>query len=86
MLEFVASNIHYPPKARRKRITGMVYTRFVVEKDGSFSNFETLQDIGGGCGKEVIRMLKTMPKWEPATQRGKPVRVRYTLPVRFHTD
>ncbi|MBK8563382.1 MAG: energy transducer TonB [Saprospiraceae bacterium] len=83
MLAYLSKNIKYPLKARRRNITGTVYAKFVVEKDGSLSKFEILQDIGGGCGKEVLRLLKAMPKWEPATQKGKPVRVQFTLPIKF---
>ncbi len=83
MLEFIYSEISYPSIARENGISGMVVTRFVVEKDGSISNIEVIRDIGGGCGDEAVRVIKKMPIWIPGKQREKPVRVMFTLPVKF---
>lgn len=83
MLEFIYSEISYPSIARENGISGMVVTRFVVEKDGSISNIEVIRDIGGGCGDEAVRVIKKMPTWIPGKQREKPVRVMFTLPVKF---
>ena len=83
MYKFLAQNIKYPQLARENNITGRVYVTFVVEKDGSVSNCKVLRDIGGGCGQEAIRVVKSMPKWTPGKQRGKAVRVQYNLPVNF---
>ncbi len=81
--KFINDNLQYPRLALENNITGKVYVTFVVEKDGSISNPRLLRDIGGGCGKEAIRLVKLMPKWKPGEQQGKPVRVQYNLPVRF---
>ena len=59
------------------------HVTFVVEKDGSVTGVRVLRDIGGGCGQEAIRVVKSMPKWTPGKQRGKNVRVQYNLPVNF---
>jgi len=83
MYKFLASNIRYPQLARENNISGKVYVTFVVETDGSLSNFRLLRDIGGGCGSEAIRVVKTMPKWKPGMQKGEPVRVQFNLPVKF---
>jgi periplasmic protein TonB len=83
LLEFIYANIQYPGIARENGVSGTVYTRFVVERDGSISNIETVRDIGGGCGDETIRVIKLMPKWNPGKQRGNPVRVMFTLPVKY---
>jgi protein TonB len=83
MLEFIYGEIAYPSIARENGISGMVVTRFVVEKDGSISNIEVIRDIGGGCGDEAVRVIKKMPIWIPGKQREKPVRVMFTLPVKF---
>ncbi|MBR3939047.1 MAG: energy transducer TonB, partial [Bacteroidales bacterium] len=64
-------------------ITGRVFLTFVVEKDGSIANARILRDIGGGCGQEALRVVKSMPKWIPGEQRGIPVRVQFNLPVYF---
>ena len=84
MYKYLAQNIKYPQLARENNITGKVYVEFVVEKDGSVSNVKVLRDIGGGCGQEAVRVVKSMPKWSPGKQRGKAVRVQYRLPVNFN--
>ncbi len=83
MLEFIATNIKYPPMARESGIQGRVFVNFVVEPDGSVSNVTILRGIGGGCDEEAIRVIQSMPKWTPGRQRGKAVRVSFNLPVRF---
>lgn len=83
MNKFLQDNIRYPRLALENNITGKVYVTFVVEKDGSISNPSLLRDVGGGCGQEAIRVVKMMPKWTPGMQGGKPVRVRFNLPVNF---
>jgi len=83
MLEFIATNIKYPPMARESGIQGRVFVNFVVEPDGSVSGVTILRGIGGGCDEEAIRVIQSMPKWTPGRQRGKAVRVSFNLPVRF---
>ncbi len=83
LMKFLAENLEYPQDAREKGIQGKVYVTFIVEADGSVSNVKVLRDIGGGCGDEAARVVKTMPKWEPGKQKGKAVRVQYNLPVKF---
>ena len=81
--EFLAKNTRYPEDAKVTGIQGTVYLYFVVEKDGSISNIKTLRGIGGGCAEEAERVLKSMPKWKPGNQFGKPVRVSFNVPVIF---
>ncbi len=83
LFEFISSNISYPELARQANIEGNVFIGFVIDKDGSISNARIKKDIGGGCGREALRVVKSMPKWKPGTQGGKRVRVMYNLPVRF---
>lgn len=83
MMEYIAKNIKYPQIARESGIQGRVFVGFVVEPDGSVSNVKIMRGIGGGCDEEAMRVVKSMPKWKPGKQRGKPVRVSYTLPVNF---
>ena len=80
---YIARNIVYPEAAKKEKIEGRVFVTFVIEKDGQVSSAKLLRDIGGGCGEEAIRVVKSMPKWKPGTQRGKPVRVRYNIPLQF---
>lgn len=83
LAQYLAKNIQYPDLARQNNITGRVYVTFVVEKDGSVGQVKVLRDIGGGCGAEAMRVVKSMPKWKPGKQRGKPVRTQFNLPVNF---
>lgn len=87
MLEYVYKNVKYPAIARENGIQGRVVIQFVVEKDGSITDANVVRDIGAGCGDEglrVVNLMNEMPqKWTPGRQRGKPVRVQFTLPVSF---
>ena len=83
MYEFLAKNLKYPQAAKDSNIQGTVYVQFVVEKDGSIVESKVLRDIGGGCGKEALRVVKLMPKWIPGEQSGKVVSMGFTLPFRF---
>lgn len=83
LYEYLAKNIEYPQIANESGIQGRVYITFVVEKDGSITDVRVLRGIGGGCDEEAIRVVKSMPKWEPGRQRNKPVRVQYNLPIKF---
>jgi protein TonB len=82
-INFFVKNMVYPEKALKKRVQGTVYVSFTVEKDGSISNVNILRGIGSGCDEEAIRVVKFMPKWIPARQRGKNVRVQFYLPLNF---
>ena len=83
MMEFMASNVHYPEEAKEKGIEGRVFVNFVVEKDGSVTEVKVRKGIGKLCGEEAVRVVKAMPKWTPGMQDGKPVRVHYNVPFFF---
>jgi len=83
LYEYIMESISYPQKARDAGIQWVVYTQFIIEKDGSISNIEILRGIGSGCDEEVIRVIKEMPLWISGMDRGNPVRVLYTMPVKF---
>ena len=80
----VFNHIIYPKKAKEAGIEGAVFVRFVVNELGQVTNPQILKDIGGGCGEEALRMLKTMPKWEPAIHRGQKVKVALELSIHFY--
>jgi len=82
-LKFIQDNFVYPEEAKEKQIEGTVYVGFTVEKDGSISDIKVLRGIGGGCDEEAVRIISMMPNWKPAQQRGKEVRVIYSMPIRF---
>ena len=86
MLKYLKTNLNYPRIAREYRMEGKVIIQFVVERDGSISTPQVIKAIGGGCGRETVRLVTAMPKWIPGKQRGQPVRVQYTLPVTFKID
>jgi TonB family protein len=86
MFKFIAENVKYPQEAKDKNIAGRVFVNFVVEKDGSVSSATILRGIGGGCDDEAMRVVKSMPKWTPGKQKGKPVRVSYIIPFMFKLD
>lgn len=81
--DFIEKNLHYPDSACEADIEGSVVVRFVIEKDGTIGRVLVIRDIGGGCGKEAARVVKMMPKWNPAKNNGKPVRFEFSLPVKF---
>ena len=80
---YIAENIHYPNAARRMDVTGRVFLNFVVEKDGSLTDIKVVKGIGAGCDEEAVRVLAGAPNWKPGKQRGRPVRVYMTVPIRF---
>jgi len=83
MMKYVGENVKYPEEAKDKNIAGRVFLSFVVEKDGSIGEVKVLRGIGGGCDEEAVRVIKSMPKWKPGKQEGKPVRVSYMMPINF---
>lgn len=80
---YLSQNLLYPTNARRKGIEGTVIVAFVVNTDGTVSDFEILRSIGGGCDEEAIRIVKGSPKWTPGMREGKAVRTRMRLPLTF---
>ncbi len=83
MYKFIAKNLQYPEEAKKKGIEGKVHVSFVVEVDGSITDVKVLRDIGDGCGEAAVRVVKSMPKWNPAKQNGEYVRILMILPFSF---
>jgi len=87
MYKYIYRYLVYPHAAKKNKIQGKVVARFVVDSVGNMKDIEILKDIGGGCGGEVVKVLKRMShrseKWIPAKQNGKKVSVHYTIPVIF---
>lgn len=82
LAKFLQQNIRYPEMAKQAGIDGRVFVQFVVNEKGNIDNVEVLKGIGGGCDEEAVRVVKLM-KWNPGKQRGKPVKVRMSLPIKF---
>lgn len=83
LMAYLSENLKYPRLALENNIQGIVVIRFVVDTEGRISNVEILKDIGGGCGAEAMRVVKSMPAWTPGEHNGVKVNVRFVLPVRF---
>ena len=83
MIEFLQTNIKYPEDAIKQEVGGRVMVMFVVETDGTLSNVRVARNVFPSLDAEAVRVVKTMPKWKPGKEKGRLVRVNYTLPVVF---
>ncbi len=82
-MKFLAQNVKYPTDAQKAGKQGRVIAQFVVTTDGSVADVKIIRGIDASLDEEAVRVIKSMPKWKPGTQKGQPVNVRYTLPVVF---
>jgi TonB family protein len=80
---FLQKNLRYPSAAQGDNVGGKVYVQFVVNTDGTAQDFQILKSVGFGCDEEAIRVLKSVPRWTPGKQSGRPVRSRFTQPITF---
>ena len=83
MMEFLRNTVKYPEEAMKNGIQGRVVVQFIVEKDGSISGAEVIKKVNEHLDAEALRVIGEMPKWAPGKQKGKEVRVKFTLPVTF---
>ena len=83
LFEFIGNNVVYPQEAKEAGIEGKVFVEFYIERDGTVCDAKVLRGIGYGCDEEALRVIGLMPEWSPGKQRGKAVRVRYTMPINF---
>lgn len=83
LVNYVSSHIKYPSIAQEQDIQGKVVLKFVVLENGSVGDVKVLQSLHPACDKEAIRVVKSLPRFTPGKQQGKPVKVWFTLPVRF---
>lgn len=83
LMKYLSANIRYPEAAHKAGTQGRVTVQFVVGKDGSIGNVGILRGVDPNLDAEAIRVISSMPKWKPGTQKGEPVNVRYTVPVMF---
>ncbi|MBE8719183.1 energy transducer TonB [Sphingobacterium pedocola] len=81
---FVAQNYRYPPRAIHAKVVGQVVISFVVERTGRPSDFQVVDDLGYGTGAAGIDAIRKAQEWTPGYQRGVPVRVKYSLPIRLN--
>jgi len=83
LLKFINRSIKYPVIAQENGIQGRVTCSFVINRDGSVVDAAIVRGVDPSLDKEALRVIGTMPKWKPGMQRGKPVRVKYTIPITF---
>ena len=83
LMKYLSGAIRYPAIAAENGVQGRVTVQFVVNRDGSIVDAQVVRGVDPYLDKEALRVINSMPKWKPGMQRGKPVRVRYTVPVNF---
>jgi protein TonB len=83
LFKYISQITKYPPIAKENGIQGKVYVQFIVGKDGSINQVKILRGVDPSLDKEAMRVVKSMPKWAPGKQSGKPVFVRYQVPINF---
>lgn len=83
LMDYLSRNVKYPVEAQTKGIQGRIIVQFIVRKDGSITDIKTIRGVDQHLDKEAERVVAAMPTWEPGTQRGKAVNVRFTVPIMF---
>ena len=83
---YLKQNVHYPTEAQKAGVKGRVFVSFIIETDGQITDVQLLKGLGYGCDEESLRVIRAMPRWTPGSQDGRPLRVRYHLPVLFGVD
>jgi periplasmic protein TonB len=83
MNKYLGKNLRYPPAAQRANVSGKVFLSFVVDRNGDISDVSVLKGLGFGCDEEAIRVVKSMPKWNPGKQSGRSVKSKFNLPISF---
>jgi len=86
LMRYIYAHIKYPAIARENGVSGTAVVQFVVEPDGSISSITPIKDLGAGLAAEVVRIVEGMCPWQPGRQRGKAVRVQFSLPVKFNLE
>lgn len=84
LFEYLCNNLKYPQEALENGVCGKVVISFVVERDGSLSNFKVHKSVDPLLDREAMRIAKAMPKWKPGRQKGTPVRVKMMMPFVFN--
>ena len=86
LFEYLSQNIRYPKEAMESNTQGRVIVTFVVCKDGSICDAKVVKSVSPALDAEGLRVISSMPNWTPGTQSGKPVNVKYTVPISFRLD
>ena len=83
MMEFLQDNMKYPADAEKQKVQGKVMVSFIVETDGSITDVKVMKNVFPSLDAEAIRVVKAMPRWTPGKQKGKVVRVHFSLPIAY---
>jgi len=83
LMKYIQKNVKYPAIAKEYNITGKVYVSFIVDKKGSVTNVKIVRGVDKNLDAEAMRVVKSLPKYKPGKQRGKSVRVMFTIPINF---
>ena len=83
LMKFIQKNVRYPAIAKEYNITGKVYVSFIVDKQGNVTNVKIVRGVDKNLDAEAKRVVSSLPKYKPGKQRGKPVRVMFTIPINF---
>ena len=83
LMKYIQKNVKYPAIAKEYNITGKVYVSFIVDKKGSVTNVKIVRGVDKNLDAEAMRVVKSLPKYRPGKQRGKSVRVMFTIPINF---
>lgn len=83
LIKFLSENIKYPIECEKQGVQGRVILRIVINKDGSVTDVEVAKSVHPLLDAEAVRVASSMPRWQPATKDGQPVRIRYSLPINF---
>ena len=83
LMKYIQKNVKYPPIAKEYNITGKVYVSFIVDRQGKVTNVKIVRGVDKNLDAEAVRVVKSLPKYKPGKQRGKAVRVMFTIPINF---
>ena len=83
LLQYLSNTVKYPNNSNQRGIQGKVVVRFTIKEDGSIANIKIVESVNDELDKEVIRVIKKMPKWRPAKRDGEPVETSFTFPINF---
>lgn len=83
LLKYLSRSVKYPELAKKNKETGTVFVRMVIDKNGNLSNVKITKSASAALDAEAVRVISSMPKWEPGTQKGQAVAVEYTIPISF---
>ena len=83
LMKYIQKNVKYPPIAKEYNITGKVYVQFIVDKSGTVTNVKVVRGVDKNLDAEGVRVVKSLPKYKPGKQTGKPVRVMFYIPINF---